>query len=215
MSARASTTPFLFGEDLGQPDSARQSVADLQRIHEEQQRELLEREAFERGRLAGRAEAEAETGRLRVIALDRIAKEAGRAITTVDGQAAVIEGEAIEFFTTLAKTLAGRAIAREPLATITDGAREAFRHLRGVPHLVARVHESLVEDVDAALRVMAREHGFEGRIVVIGSDDIAIGDARLDWADGAVLAERSALDAAVEAVLAHSAHDTPTGDSAP
>jgi flagellar assembly protein FliH len=195
-------TPFLFGDDLRQPAAARKAAADRGRLAEEQARAEIEREAFERGRAAGRAEAEAETARLQVTALDRIGAEAERALAALDGRAAAIEDEALAFFTALAETLAGRALAREPLGAVADAAREAFRHLRGVPHLVARVHESLVEAVDELLRGLSREQGFEGRIVVIGQEDIAPGDARLDWADGAVVAEREALRRAVDDVLA-------------
>lgn len=195
-------TPFLFGDDLRQPASARQAADDIARTAEAQQRAALERDAFERGRATGRAEAEAETSRIRALALDRIAAEIARATGAVDAKAAAIEDEAITFFATLAQRLAGRALAREPLAPLQEAAAEAFRHLRGVPHLVARVHESLVEDVDVTLRTMARESGFEGRIVVIGAEDIPRGDARLEWADGAVVAARAALEAAVGDVLA-------------
>jgi flagellar assembly protein FliH len=208
-----SATPFSFGEDLRPSAAARRAADDLARIAEEQQREAAARDAFEEGRRAGRAEAEAEIARLRLHALERIAMEAGQALEGLDARAAVAEDEALAFFETLARTLAGRALAEQPLAAIREAAREAFRHLRGVPHLVARVHESLVEDVDVALRTMSREHGFEGRIVVIGSDEIAPGDARLDWADGAVVTERGAVEAAVADVLARSGYSGTLGGS--
>ena len=196
-------TPFLFGEDLRQPMPGRRT-GDRERMAEQQERETLEREAFERGRAAGRQEAEAETARLRAAALQRVADEAARATATLDDRAREIEDEALRFFVGLADALAGRALAREPLAAIAQAAREAFRHLRGVAHLVARVHADLVEEVDEALRGLAREHGFEGRIVVIGSEEIAPGDARLEWADGAVVTDRRAHEAAIADVLSRS-----------
>lgn len=195
------STPFLFGEDFRQPGSGRRGPGDRERVAERQQREALELEAFERGRAAGRAEAEAETARLKVSALQRLADEVGRSSATLDARTAEVEDEALAFFSALATALAGQALAREPLSAIEEGAREAFRHLRGVPHLVARVHSDLVEDVDAALRGLAREHGFEGRIVVIGSEELRPGDARLEWADGAVVADRRQHEAAISALL--------------
>ena len=207
-----SATPFLFGEDLSPLASARQAAADLGRIAEEQQRQVLELAAFERGHAAGLEAARAEAAQLRVAALGRIATEAGLAIAEIDRRSAEIEEEALDFFGALACTLAGRALAQERLAGIAEAAREAFRHLRNVPHLVARVHASLVEDADEALRAMAREHGFEGRIVVIGSEEIPPGDARLDWADGAVLVDRRAREEAVAALLSRAGFDGRTGE---
>ena len=57
---------------------------------------------------------------------------------------------------------------RFPLAALEEAARECFRQLRGVPHLVVRVNEALVETADAVMQRVAREHGFAGAIVVLG-----------------------------------------------
>ncbi len=46
------------------------------------------------------------------------------------------------------------------------------------------------------LKRLARERGFEGRIVVLGEPDIALGDARLEWADGGIVRERRRFEAA-------------------
>ncbi len=68
--------------------------------------------------------------------------------------------------------------------------------LRGVPHLAVCVNDALVEEVDAMLKRLARERGFEGRIVVLGEPDIALGDARLEWADGGIVRDRSRFEVA-------------------
>jgi flagellar assembly protein FliH len=70
-----------------------------------------------------------------------------------------------------------------------------------VPHLVLRVSEGLVDEAEALMRRLSREHGFEGRLVVLGEPDMAPGDARLEWADGGVVRERARIEAAVEAAL--------------
>ena len=44
---------------------------------------------------------------------------------------------------------------------------------------------------------LARERGFEGRLVVLGEPDLAPGDARMEWADGGVVRDRARIEAAV------------------
>lgn len=193
---------FLFGEDLSRPGEAKRVEAERVAEAERAAIATAEQAAFARGVAAGREEAGRETERLKAAALERVAGTAASALAAIDSRIASLEGDALAFFDVLARKLARRALADAPLAAVRDAASEAFGHLRGVPHLAARVHESLVDDVEALLRAMARERGFEGRLIVIGSDDLAPGDARLEWADGGVHVDRASLERAADAALA-------------
>ncbi|HEV7874143.1 MAG TPA: flagellar assembly protein FliH [Enterovirga sp.] len=193
---------FQFGDDFrGTPRE------------EEREREALEAAeaaAFARGIEAGRREAELAMQRRLGDAADRIGAGLDAILAEVDSRVAAIEEEAVSFYTLLAGTLAGQALASYPLSTIGEAAAEAFGHLRGVPHLAVRVSDTLVEDVDNLTRRMARERGYEGRIIVLGDQDIAPGDARIEWADGGIVRERKDIQAAVNAVLAGCYQSIPT-----
>lgn len=194
--------PFLFGEDLGRPAMARRAADQRTRMADGEAVSAADRAGYARGFAAGRAEEAALSERRRVDALERIAAGLGPILSAVDGRVAAIETEALAFFEALARAACDRALAAEPLAAIRTAAVETFRHLRGVPHVAARVHASLVDDVEAVLRSVAREGGYEGRVIVIGSEDIALGDARFDWADGGVVSDRRVLLRAVDDALA-------------
>uniref|UniRef100_UPI001E53278C FliH/SctL family protein n=1 Tax=Methylobacterium sp. Leaf118 TaxID=2876562 RepID=UPI001E53278C len=118
-----------------------------------------------------------------------------------DARDAEREAQALAFATALAKRIAGEALDARPLAAVEEAARAALRHLRGVPHLVLRLNEGLVEEAETLMRRLAREHGFEGRLVVLGEPDMPPGDARLEWADGGVVRERARIEAAVAQAL--------------
>jgi flagellar assembly protein FliH len=185
---------FLFGEDFrGAPQEERRDEAAIA---------AAESQGYARGYEAGKREATADAERRLEAAAQQIGQAMGKAFTEVDARCQAIETEALHFFRTLAEKLAAQALAAYPLAAIAEAAEEAFRHLRGVPHLAVRVHESLVEPVDALTRKMARERGYEGRIIVLGDDEIAPGDTRIEWADGGIVRERKDIDAALGAVLA-------------
>jgi flagellar assembly protein FliH len=64
---------------------------------------------------------------------------------------------------------------------------------------VARVGTALVEDVETLLKRSGREHGFEGRIIVIGDEDLGPGDVRIEWADGGVARDRASFERALAA----------------
>lgn len=177
---------FLFEQDFRSP---RGGDAKLQAA-------LAEAEA--RGRAAGAAEgrrqAQAEHEARLGDALLRVAEAAARLLAESDARHALHEEEAIGFALELGRKLAGDALREDPLGPIAEAARAAFQHLRGVPHLVARVNQAQVEEVDRLLAGLARDRGFEGRVVVLGEPDIAVGDARLEWADGGVSRERARID---------------------
>lgn len=193
---------FTFGDDLGRPEEARRAAAERADAAERAAADTAEREGFARGVEAGRREAEEASARRMAEAAERLASGIAAALDRIDRRADAIERDAIDFFDALARKLAGQAVAGQPLGAVQEAAAEAFRHLRGVPHLAVRVNEALVDDVETLLRAMARERGFEGRVIVLGEPDVPAGDARIDWADGGVSGERRRIEAAVDAVLA-------------
>jgi flagellar assembly protein FliH len=93
-------------------------------------------------------------------------------------------------------------IAREPLADVAALVGDCFRHLVGVPHVVVRVDAALAAQAQDKLSAIARERGFEGRLVVLGEPEIAPGDCRIEWADGGVARDRAATEAAIADLVA-------------
>ena len=190
---------FLFGQDFREPgpeEVAAREAADRAALED------AAAQAFARGVQDGIRQAQAEAERRLALAAERIAAEASARFGQLDGMVARVETDALAFFDTLARRLAGSALAAQPLAAVADAAAAAFPHLRGVPHLVARIDPALVEDVDELLRRLGREHGFEGRIIVIGDEDLGPGDVRLDWAEGGVASDRAVFERTVAGVLA-------------
>jgi flagellar assembly protein FliH len=184
---------FLFGEDFrGPPPEDKKDTTAI---------DAAAAQGYARGYEAGRLAAAQEADKRLEAVLATLGTGVKATLADLDGREARVEAEALQFFKALAEKLAGQALAEYPLATITEAAEEAFRHLRGVPHLAVRVSETLVEQVDALLRKMARERGFEGRIIILGEEDIAPGDARIEWADGGIVRERKDTEAALSAVL--------------
>lgn len=186
---------FLFDTDFRPRPDNPATVKEAAALAETVAR--AEAEGYARGLREGQAMAEQQIQARLSDAITRLGLAAAGLIGQSDVRDLSREDEAMDFAVALARKIAGEALDAQPLAAIGDAARAALQHLRGVPHLVVRVHESLVDDSEALVKRLARERGFEGRLVVLGEPDLAPGDARMEWADGGVVRDRARIEAAV------------------
>jgi flagellar assembly protein FliH len=174
--------------------------------------------AHRRGYAEAQTDAKIETDRRIAGALERVALSLGEANGTLGAIEARLECEAVEVAVAVARKLAPALVEHEPFAEIAALASSCFRELIAAPHIAVRVSESLYAAAREKLGDIARTHGFEGRLVVLGEPGIALGDCRIEWADGGVNRDRVAADASIgEAVeryvnarrsLADAARDT-------
>jgi flagellar assembly protein FliH len=158
--------------------------------------------ARQEGYAAGQAAAENDfTADLaRATAQVAMAMELVRA--DLDGIAAQASAEAVRFGHAVGARLAGRLMDDAPMKLIEDAARRIFEDLRGQPHVAVRVADRLLEAVRERMQSIAREKGFEGRLIVMGEPDIAMGDVRIEWADGGIVRDRAAAELRMAEALA-------------
>ena len=153
--------------------------------------------AHGKGYADAQRDAQVETGRRMADALEQIA--AG--LVVANGALAAIEArlecEAVEVAVAVARKLAPTLIAREPFAEISALAGECFRQLVAAPHLVVRVNDALYALAKEELDEIARARSFEGRLVVLAEPDIALGDCRVEWADGGINRDSAAAETAI------------------
>ncbi len=154
-------------------------------------------EGFEQGRASAEAQA-----------AQRLADEASRLtmacrvlLERADADRLAVEREAVELAVAVARKLAGKLIEREPLGEIRALIAESLAPLRKAPHLVLRI---AAEDADAIrphVDKLVRENGFEGRMVILGEDDMPRGDCRVEWADGGIVRDSARVAADIEAAV--------------
>jgi flagellar assembly protein FliH len=192
MTARAK---FLFDADFGRVKEAPPQITP-----EAHQAAVAAAEL--RGVASAEAQARSEAERRTAAAYERIGGAlAGLAVAMreIEGR---LEAEAVEVAVAVAGRLASALIAREPLAEIAALATECFGAVVAAPHVVVRVNNELYPATRECLDQIARARGFEGRLVVLGETDIALGDCRIEWADGGVIRDRGAIDAAINDLVA-------------
>jgi flagellar assembly protein FliH len=172
--------------------------------------ELAVAEAEARGHRAGYAAAQAESERRMAAALDQIAGALAALTRGLHDIEQRLEAEAVEVAHAVGTKLACELISREPFAEIAALAADCFDHVIGAPHVVVRINDALYADAHERLAEIARLRAFEGRLVVLAEPDVALGDCRIEWADGGLNRDRAKAEAAInEAVAAYVAVRSP------
>jgi len=182
-------TKFMFGTDFREGSRKAAGEAELAAARAE-------------GFHAGQEQAHRETQGQLVGLTGQLARSAERLFAQEAARTAAIEEHAAHVAIATAKALAGAALAEKPLAALEGAVREALNHARTAPHLVLRVHESVVEAAEELVRKLAAEHGFAGKLIVLGQSDIVPGDGRIEWAEGGFVLDSQQLTALVDQAVA-------------
>lgn len=195
----AAPAKFTFDLDLGR----RQERNSL--VTETAMASLLE-EARREGREAGLAEGErtavAKAAKAEAAAAESLAVRVAAMAASMDDAKKQAIAEGVELSLSIARKLAGGLIAREPTVEIEQLVAECMATLDGVPHLVIRCEPALADAVRDIATSRMTTSGFTGRLVVLGDPDIAIGDARIEWADGGVVRDIRKLSTEIDAKIA-------------
>ena len=195
----AAPAKFLFDLDFSEPDKSREPPATQVEIA--QKIASAEARAYRDGYEAGQREAKAESDRRVALALEHI----GTGIKAIEARFCGIETrmetEAVDVAVAVARKLCSELLLREPLGEITGLVSNCFSHLVSTPHLVVRVNDSLYETARDHVERLAKQSGFDGRIVILAEPEIETGDCRIEWADGGVVLERAAIEAKINELV--------------
>jgi flagellar assembly protein FliH len=194
---------FLFDMDFAAPEPAKETAGDRAATAAENAQRIADAEAraYRAGYEAARREAKAESDRRAALALEEI----GIAIKAIAGRFSTIEDrmetEAVDVALAVARKLCAEMIAAEPLTEITALVSDCFRHLTSTPHIVVRINDALYDAARNRIEQLAKRNGFEGKLVILAEPDIATGDCKIEWADGGVTLDRSAIEAKISELV--------------
>jgi flagellar assembly protein FliH len=195
----AAPAKFLFDMDFSAPDKSRERPATPSEIA--QKIASAEARAYRDGYEAGQREAKAESDRRAALALEEIGIGIKDIEARFSGIETRMETEAVDIAVAVARKLCSELILREPLGEITGLVSNCFSHLVSTPHLVVRVNDSLYEIARERVERLAKQNGFEGRLVILAEPEIESGDCKIEWADGGVVLERAAIEAKINELV--------------
>ena len=191
----AAPAKFLFDVDFSAPDKMRERAATPSEVA--QKVASAEARAYREGYDAALREAKVESDRRAALALEEIGIAVKAIAARFSGVEARMETEAVDVAVAVARKLCSELIAREPLGEITALVSDCFSQLVSTPHLVVRINDSLYEAAHERIERLAKQSGFEGRLVILAEPEIETGDCRIEWADGGVVLERAAIEAKI------------------
>ncbi|GAC1630401.1 MAG: FliH/SctL family protein [Bradyrhizobium sp.] len=195
----ADPAKFLFDMDFSAPDKSRERPATPAEIA--QKIAAAEARAYRDGYDAGQREAKAESDRRTALALEEISIGIQGIAARYAGIESRMETEAVDVAVAVARKLCSELVAAEPLGEITGLVSDCFSHLVSTPHLVVRINDSLYEAARERIERLAKQSGFEGRLVILAEPNIETGDCRIEWADGGVVLERAAIEAKINELV--------------
>jgi flagellar assembly protein FliH len=195
MTMRAAPAKFMFENDFA-PGGERKPLVTL----DEHAAKLKEAEAaaYARGFAQGSSEARAEAEQRSLAVIERIATAMSALDQQIQAVEAKFETEAVEVAVAVAKKLAPELVSQEPFAEIAALAIGCFRNLVKCPHVVVRVNDALHETARSTLDEIVRRLSPDTKLVLLAEPEIALGDCRIEWADGGIDRDTAAIAAAID-----------------
>jgi flagellar assembly protein FliH len=191
------TAKYMFDEDFSGGGKPTITLAEHER-----RRADAESVAYRNGFAAGEAKAQQDAAERVAAALAVIADGMDRLNRGLNNIEARLETEAVDVAVAVAGKLAPALIAREPFAEISALATECFQHLVKAPHVVVQIGPAIQQMAEEKLAEIAQARGFEGRLMVTADDRLALGDCRIEWADGGIKREEEATRAMIADAVA-------------
>jgi flagellar assembly protein FliH len=195
----AAPAKFLFDIDFSAPDKSRERPLTPAEIS--QKIASAEARGYRDGYDAAQREAKAESDRRTALALEEISLAIQDIATRFGAIETRMETEAVDVAVAVARKLCSELIGAEPLGEITGLVSDCFSHLVSTPHLVVRINDQLYEAARERIEGLAKQSGFEGRLVILAEPEVETGDCRIEWADGGVVLERAAIEAKINELV--------------
>ena len=193
---RAAPAKFMFENDFAPGGGERKPLMTLD--DHAAKLKAAEAAAFARGVAQGVAEAEQRS----LAVIERIAAAMSALDQQLDAVEAKLETEAVEVAVAVAKKLAPELVSQDPFAEIAALAIGCFRNLVKCPHVVVRVNDALHESAREKLDEIVRRCSPDTKLVVLAEPEIAVGDCRIEWADGGIDRDSAATAAAIDEAVA-------------
>ncbi len=173
----------------------------------EEELQVARDEAFQAGRAAAMREAEAATERAMAGAVQALGVGLKALEQQLRHDAEERHREAVRVAMTVAARVMPETAVRNGLVEIEGVFRDCMSFVLEEPRVSVRVADALADSARERLEAIAESSGFEGRLLVLGDPAVAMGDCRVEWAEGG--AERNfarvwqEIEMVLERVLGH------------
>jgi flagellar assembly protein FliH len=189
------TVKFNFDNVFGAKDTKAQPAAPRARSsYSADEVEIIRKDSVAQGKADTQALAQA----LQAQTMGAIAHSLTTVISQFDAAVLTMRQESAQLALTVGSKLAEHALAAYPLDEVKALLNECLHKMHAEPRLVVRLQAGGAEAIRAEIDGLCEQHGFAGRVVVIAEPALRGADCRIEWADGGVERDTSAVFAAIE-----------------
>ncbi|KGM46952.1 FliH/SctL family protein [Pseudooceanicola atlanticus] len=146
------------------------------------------KEAYEDGRLAGRAEASVEhadsTAARQADALVVLGPAMKDLLARADQHRAALEGQVLDYILTVFRQVAPELMDQTAVMRTEAEARQAIRMAVGAASLKIHLPAEIAADMTTRIGEQATQAGFAGRVQILPDSNMQPGDTRVEWDHG-------------------------------
>ncbi|MBI1273290.1 MAG: hypothetical protein GC131_04305 [Alphaproteobacteria bacterium] len=123
--------------------------------------------------------------------------------------------DTVEIATHMVRKLIPDYITRNGMNEIEAILQQALSELSREPRLVVRVAEERLDDLNAQLAKLAEQTAFAGKVVLLGDNDLAASDCKVEWADGGIERDVNLIWQQIDRAVAHARQSIPAEQTTP
>ena len=146
------------------------------------------KEAYEDGRLAGRAEASVEAAESSAArsadALVVLGPQLQKIISQADQHKAALEYQVLDYVLTVFRQCAPELMTQTALIRTEAEIKKAIRMAIGASYLRIHVPGDLAGELSEGIEHQVRQAGFQGRVQIQTDSRMKAGDTRVEWDNG-------------------------------
>lgn len=143
-------------------------------------------QGFIQGRIDGLAEAETQYKGDFKTTLDQMVSQFEILLNGQTQAHIAAMDKAQNFAILIAKKIGQSTLNQYPTNEVTKLVADCLSHINNIPHLVVRVNPEVSQLTKDELQPLIDQKGFEGKLIIIGEENIPLGDCSIEWADGGV-----------------------------
>ena len=150
------------------------------------QLDAIKQEMYESGFSAGRKIAADEHTRQLSELMAAIARNLDHLLANIEQQQQNHDHDIRQVIMAIAKKILPEYTARNGLDEIHKILSEAISEMVHEPRLVVRTHQQQFDAINSHINDVIVKKAYAGKVVVLADADIALGDCRIEWADGGI-----------------------------
>ncbi len=172
---------FDGGASAAAPERARTPVT-----LKPEQLDALKKEAYDLGVIAGKKAGGEESDKALRTTLSYIDKKIDALMQNFQNLQQEQDVLLREAIMAIARKLLPDYTARHGLQEIQVMLTEAIAEMVHEPRMVVRINESEFDAVNTKIHEITVQKAYAGKVVVLADETIALGDCRIEWADGGI-----------------------------